>query len=119
MKRRNFILLTSAGVATITIPAYLIYNKTQKDKVKLPFQLTQLFSFESVNLLGVEYLNLFPNENNQENLIELLTKVNKNLELQIIEDYKTDNLVVLDGWILSKTEGRHCALFSLSQTKQN
>ena len=39
------------------------------------------------------------------------------LERRIKEDYETGNIVTIEGWILSATEGRQCALFSLIQTK--
>ena len=118
MKRRNFILLTSLASAAIAIPSYLKYKSYQENGLKLPFQLSYIYSTDALSLLGKEYLKKFPDENSKELLIKLLLKDYTNdIQLKIKEDYAADNTIVLDGWILSKTEGRQCALFSLTQTK--
>jgi hypothetical protein len=73
--------------------------------------------------VGKEYQKKFPKENNEQKLAKLLLKDALNedgttmtLEQKIITDYKMDNTVLLDGWILSVTEGRQCALLSITQS---
>jgi hypothetical protein len=39
------------------------------------------------------------------------------LDQQIKNDFITGNMVMVDGWILSVTEARQCALFSLTLQK--
>jgi hypothetical protein len=41
--------------------------------------------------------------------------VNSVLEKKVRQDFQENKTVVVDGWILSVTEARQCALFSLSQ----
>jgi hypothetical protein len=71
---------------------------------------------------------LVPGEN-REILIEVLAEnidhridestdsnlVNSVLEKKVRQDFQENKTVVVDGWILSVTEARQCALFSLSQ----
>lgn len=119
MKRRNFILITFLGTAAIAIPSYLKFKYNKENSLKLPIQLSYIYSTEALSLLGKEYLKKFPDENSEEILLKLLLKdyTNNDIQLKIKEDYAADNTIVLDGWVLSKTEGRQCALFSISQTK--
>ena len=69
------------------------------------------------------YRKEFSDENSEQKLLELLFNHgsttpypnNELLNKQIIDDYHTENTIMIDGWVLSRTEARQCALFSLSQ----
>jgi len=37
------------------------------------------------------------------------------LAKKIQQDFQQDKTVVVDGWVLSRTEARQCALFSLTE----
>jgi hypothetical protein len=118
MKRRNFILLASTGAAAIAIPSiYLKYNATNNGFLEIPLPLTNIWDKETLLKIGNQYKTQFPDENTTEKLIDLLTQGKPNLELKIKKDFETDNIVIFDGWMLSKTEARQCALFSLTQSK--
>jgi len=41
----------------------------------------------------------------------------ENMQQKVTEDYESKEIVMIDGWLLSVTEARQCALFSLLQTK--
>jgi hypothetical protein len=70
--------------------------------------------------MGQRYLELFTDEKQKLTLVKLLsdTPINQ-LEQQITVDYQSGNTVLLNGWLLSKTEARQCALFSLSKASDH
>ena len=70
--------------------------------------------------MGIKYQDQFPDETNVRTLVRHLSAetsgVDDALALSIArnikKDFVTGNTIMLDGWILSKTEARQCALFS-------
>ena len=75
--------------------------------------------------MGERYLRQYPQENTGQKLVELLTEdvsrkqsdFLESISSRIKEDYKNGKTVTLDGWILSVTECRQCALFSLTRSR--
>lgn len=125
MKRRNFILLSATGFAAIAVPSLVLQScAIEYDKsLALSQQLAYIWDKETMITVGKEYHKKYPKENSEQKLAKLLLKDISNeegilmtTEQKIIADYKTDNTVLLDGWILSVTEGRQCALFSITQS---
>jgi len=63
-------------------------------------------------------------ENNGEYLEELLfddselrdSEIRIFLNNKVIEDFDKGNTILIEGWLLSVTEARQCALFSLLET---
>jgi hypothetical protein len=114
MKRRNFILLSSLAGATILTPSVYF---SWKDGLKLPLHLTYIWGRETLLWIGEDYLHKFPSENDENALLKLLSDGGfVNVDKKIREDYEKDRVVVLNGWLLSITEGRQCALLSLTRT---
>lgn len=125
MKRRNFILLSATGLAAIAVPSLVLQScAIEYDKsLALSQQLAYIWDKETMITVGKEYQKKYPKENSEQKLAKLLLKDISNeegilmtTEQKIIADYKADNTVLLDGWILSVTEGRQCALFSITQS---
>ena len=126
MKRKNFILLSGLGISAIAIPTwYFNYNELEYDSsLKNPEFLSNFLDNESIIEIGKLYLKQVPNENSERNLVSLLPigdfSDNNAVEIiqqQITDDYKSGATIIIDGWILSKTEARQCALFSLTQNQ--
>ena len=125
MKRRNFVLLGSAGVAIIAIPSwYYMYRDSSYDELLTePELLSYIWDDNTIHEIGEIYREQYPNENSKNKLVKLLMKsdltdtitINEFLQKQIQEDYKIKDIVMIDGWLLSLTEARQCALFSLTQ----
>ena len=80
--------------------------------------------------IGASYREKFNNENHEKQLINILLTdstnkvvsvtseeavINSLLDQKIQKDFETGNTVIIKGWILSVTEARQCALFSLTQ----
>ena len=125
MKRRSFVLVTGIGISVIAIPTwYYIYGKTELEtSLTSPELLSYICDDKTINDIGSLYRKEFSDENSEQKLLELLFNHgsttpypnNDLLNKQIIDDYHTENTIMIDGWVLSRTEARQCALFSLSQ----
>ena len=126
MKRRNFILLTGVGISAIVIPTwYYKFNIPEYDQLLTePELLSHIWDGTTINEIGEIYRKQFSEENSERKLVKHLsdyelTETTTNTEVlrqQITDDYNKGNTVMVDGWILSRTEARQCALFSLTQT---
>jgi len=117
--------LTGLGISVIAIPTwYYKYRDLEYDQLLTePELLSYIWDGNTISEIGEIYREQFPDENSERQLVGLLsnfTSSNTNLwieslQLQITEDYKIGKTVLVDGWILSKTEARQCALYSLTQ----
>lgn len=126
MKRRNFALLTAAGITAVTLPSWVYpripdYNPIVAD----PEMLSLIWDEDTILAVGKAYQKNNPYENNEHNLVKLLTrnisadadKTPKLLQQRIVQDYKQGKMVMVEGWLLSVTEARQCALFSILSHK--
>jgi len=127
MKRRNFIVLTTASAAAVAAPIWY-YNYSNVDYAKSltqPLLLSKIWDTETIKEIGQLYKRKYPNENNERKLVKLLLdgistgngSTDAAIAKRIKQDFETGSVVTIDGWILSTTEGRQCALYSLSNHK--
>ena len=125
MKRRDFIQTILSGGTVLTIPTWCQALNNPQDKLSTPSTLAQLWDSNTLTDIGFKYRASSPTENNEDLLVNLLTKahmhstdidIHQAIEQDIEQDYKTERTCVIDGWVLSITEARQCALFSLKQT---
>lgn len=123
MKRRNFIPLMGLGILAIALPTwYYKYHELEYDQLLTePELLSYIWDSNTISKIGEIYGKHVSSENSEHELVTLLlnnvsadTITTEMLQQQITNDYKTGNTVMVDGWILSKTEARQCALFSLT-----
>ena len=122
MKRRNFLLLAATGIAALAIPtAYYFRGNGIYDRLLAqPQFLSLIWDAGTINETGIKYKDQFPGETNVRTLVRQLSAetsgVDDALALTIAQnikkDFVTGNTIMVDGWILSKTEARQCALFS-------
>jgi len=127
MKRRNFILLTGVGISAIALPTwYYKYRDLEYDQLLAePELLLHIWDGNTISQIGEIYRKQFSDENSERKLVELLSRsvspelTTSSLMLQqkITDHYNMGNTVMIDGWVLSKTEARQCALFSLIKNK--
>jgi len=77
--------------------------------------------------IGEEYLKNEPLENNYTSLKKnLLININilkhasnflkRSIDSKIKFDYEAENIFIIDGWIISQTEAKQCALKFLNQS---
>lgn len=70
---------------------------------------------ETIAEVGKKYRATFPAEDSREKLNELLaTLKGKDVEAAVKDDFVSSRTVQVDGWIISLTEARQCALASLT-----
>lgn len=119
MKRRSFIILGSAGVAALSIPAaFYFFDDIEYDPILAePRSLSMIWDTETIKAVGDQYRLQIPSEKSEMSLIKLLKAAAPELEDIIKKDFETGNTVIIDGWILSTTEARQCALFSITGPK--
>lgn len=130
MKRREFITISIVGATAITFP--LIYchsgNTALDNVLSRPITLAQLCDQKTIAGIGNAYRNRSPLESGRQQLQTLLlrdseekdiapssgnTAVSSVLEEKIRKDFEKGHTVIVDGWVLSVTEARQCAYFSL------
>ncbi|HLZ16514.1 MAG TPA: hypothetical protein VKQ08_05715 [Cyclobacteriaceae bacterium] len=130
MKRRSFILVSALsllGFGTFTLIQRL--RNSVKDRVLAqPKFLSMLCDSDTIRTLGRAYLKLKPDETRNEVLIndllaeespkdslktEDMTLVESQIEKRIKQDFDADDIVLVQGWVLSITEARQCAFFSI------
>ena len=120
-------LLTGLGVSAIALPTwYYKYRDLEYDQLLTePELLSHIWDGNTISEIGDIYQNKFSDENSERKLVTLLSNnvlanlitTTEMLQQQITNDFKIGNTVMVDGWILSKTEARQCALFSLIQNE--
>lgn len=123
-------MLTGLGISAIGVSSLKLIDFSFADPnlYAKPKLLSRLCSNETLRLLGHAYLEMSPGEKNRDTLmITLYGRVVKAESLQqqdirllreqsegsIKEDFAVGRTIVLDGWILSVTEARQCALYSI------
>ena len=131
MKRRTFIVTTT--VAVTAVAAGFLFNWYKESKWKripfaLPVVLSSFCDELTIRNIGNSYRSIVPAENSRGKLMTLLSndKLNKELEssdysgiageleMKVEQDFKQEKIVVVEGWVISVTEARQCALLSLS-----
>jgi len=133
MNRRSFIvgsILSVMGAGVFSF-VHWIRNSGTARALAQPRFLSQLCDSGTIQSLGRAYLKLKPDEKKDDVLLnDLLTEKNRKdffethdiikaesqIEKKIQCDFATDNIVVVQGWVLSITEARQCAFFSLLNT---
>jgi hypothetical protein len=130
MNRRKFLLLSFVGAAATTVPWYSCRNHGNifEKTLAKPQLLSHFCDEKTVSEIGKAYRKQVPAETGKEDLVNMLltekagkllpessntSVIHSLLTKKIHNDYEAGRTVVLKGWVLSVTEGRQCALFSL------
>lgn len=129
MRRRTFIITVVAASSAITLPiiCYRVRNNLPKNPLARPEVLAELTDEKTIREIGISYRKQLSSENSKERLRELLITdqhgrqtaptddpaLSKWLEDKIRSDFSTFTTTTVNGWIISVTEARQCALLSL------
>jgi len=131
MKRKSFIYLSIASTVAFGFPS--IYCRSRNGQLNIalspPVFLSHICDAKTIREIGKAYLDYVPSESKVDQLVDLLlidgagksisresdlssiySLVNQNIK----KDFDTDKTIVVRGWVLSITEARQCALFSLT-----
>ena len=132
MKRRTFILTTAAAGTAVGLGIWYKWFQGAKWKnhpIMFPLVLSSFCDEVSLRNIGKSYITLFPSENSKDKLLSSLLKdginnkqlqssnyddVISQLEMKVEKDFREEKILLINGWILSPTEARQCALMSLS-----
>ncbi|HYU09601.1 MAG TPA: hypothetical protein VEK77_09505 [Gemmatimonadales bacterium] len=123
MNRREFLRVSAASAASLTSAARGAGVDTAGDLEALTHPaLLALLGSESVRNIGKQYRALVPGENERAPLRAAILAgrpvrvpwAPRSWITQLVRsDFAAGRTVLVNGWVLSATEARQCALFSL------
>ena len=119
MKRRKFIIISSAGAAYAGLASCSFLQQDIDDTVLAePLFLQFIWDQGTMTDIGASYAKIFPEDDFKKQLNKLITEnrsdqeaVKNRLKEIIFKDFSEEETVMLDGWVLSRTEARQCAIF--------
>jgi hypothetical protein len=127
MKRRRFAVLSGFGITALTFPAacYNPLTPAYDPLLAEPELLSRIWEPETLMEIGALYRNLTPGERTEEALVAVLfpkaagstASTVEWVRERIRDDFREGDLVMLDGWMLSRTEARQCALYSIRHAR--
>lgn len=96
-------------------------SKGRELQLAVPRSLLPICTSETLLEIGRVYLKMFPEEKEIKVLSALISwglRINsdtffESLATKITEEFKNSQYVEVGGWLLSRTEARQCALYSL------
>ena len=123
MNRRQLLVKTSMGTIALFLPGCgFLQSPLPIDQLNFPQAMAFIQDNENIEALGLKYLELFPEENGEQRLARnIISSQGESDDFQTVisnkiqEDFETGAIVQIDGWLLSRTEARQCALFALSK----
>jgi hypothetical protein len=126
LDRRLFLQHSAVMAAAWIVPWLHACHGNNKAAIPLPDFLSHTIDQETLQAIGKAYILSFPDENKPETLVSQLMndfpatqKATENtlrefFNKQIAQDFAAGNLVIISGWVLSRTEARQCALYSIN-----
>lgn len=130
MRRRHFLRLTLAGTAAAVIPFAGCEALTgDRQKLSHPLFLTHFCDEAAILEIGRAYQAMEPAARDAGTLADALLKdilgkgsskrdtgsiPTKKIDERIRKDFAENLVVTPAGWVLSRTEARQCALYSLT-----
>jgi hypothetical protein len=125
MQKRDFDYLSEYTAVTIALPAWNCNNSKQMDFETQPFFLSHAADINTITEAGKAYRQQNSKEDSKKKLAELLLSdstlagssdinaIRDMLDNKVKTDFKTGKTAEIMGWVLSLTEARECALFSI------
>ena len=125
MNRKKFMVLSGLGLAALSLPVACQFSRRREQLAVLerPLELSRVCDTAALVSVGAQYRRRQAEENDEDLLFELLLpesaappdSLAQMLLDRIRADYENNDTLILDGWVLSRTEARQCALFSFIQ----
>ena len=124
MKRREFIAMATAGATSLVLPATIRAGGPSSLAPANPRLLDILHDERVVVDLGRRYREIVPGEDDARTLAEAILAVRSadvtaalraRVDQQVERDFARGRTVKVNGWILSVTEARQCALYSMQR----
>lgn len=127
VNRKQFLITTGTAASGAAISLLLLRSNLNGalPPLQQPIFLAQMFDRETLRRIGVGYRNTHPEEDGVAQLTNLLgsaartdsqvsaDKQSRQLQRQVEDDFTNGRITMVDGWVLSVTEARQCALLSI------
>jgi hypothetical protein len=123
MERRTFVRLSAYTALALTLPFADGCKSNSGDAPwAQPLVFSHIADIKTINETGRAYRKMMISEDNKATLTQLLTAQNTltekaaiqaSLDNRVKSDFKSGKIVTISGWVLSVTEARQCALFSI------
>jgi len=122
MDRRRFIEVTAAGMVAAVTTWGCADSPNDARELAQPAVL-EMFGAERTREIGTAYRAAVPQETTAAALGSAISssrrrgfarRFNRSIDDQVHDDFEAGRTVLVSGWILSQTEARQCALYSLS-----
>lgn len=123
LDRRRFLQLTAAGVAASLTNSACARDAGEDAQALAQPALVEMLGAERVREIGTQYRAAEPGENTGAALRAAISSSQhqtfpwigrRSIEDATRDDFAAGRTVVVGGWVLSETEARQCALYSLS-----
>ena len=122
LDRRRFLQLTATGmVASLTNSGCACDSGEDAQALAHP-SLLEMLGADRIVEIGTHYRAAVPSEITIAALRDAITSSQRefpwirrrSIEEQVRDDFAAGRTIVVSGWVLSRTEARQCALYSLS-----
>ena len=122
MDRRRFMEVTAAGIAVAATSWGCADNPEHVRELAQP-ALLEMLGAERTREIGTRYRAAVPQESTAAALRSAISSsrpgvfalsFRRAIEAQVHDDFEGGRTVLVGGWVLSQTEARQCALYSLS-----
>jgi hypothetical protein len=123
LDRRRFLQLTTAGMVASFTNSACAPDNGEVAQALAPPALLEMLGPERTREIGAQYRAAVPKENTAAALRAAISSSphqgfpwirQRSIDEQIRDDFAAGRTVVVNGWVLSETEARQCALYSLS-----
>lgn len=122
--------VAAAAIIAIPIAAYRRYSDSLVRTMGEPAFLTNVCDDNTIRAIGTAYRARNPEEAKLDKLMPMLlgtcgespdrshseadyNRLMQKLDQAVRDDYADGRVVTINGWVLSRTEARQCALYSL------
>ena len=118
MNRRSFLSHSTLATIAAWFPASWFAGKATNAHLYAEPELLHIIDApEKVQAIGTSYRTAYPEFDSTDKLLQALktaeADVKNALNTQVRHDFEQGNVVQVEGWILSTTEARQCALYTL------
>ncbi len=126
MDRRTFLQISAVSAVAISLP--MVHCKAKPgDILEFPGTLSSICDEKTIREIGQAYLVKYPGDSKSSKLQELLMEgydgkssddadaITAMIDKKIHTDFRNARTEILKGWVLSLTEARQCALYSLTR----
>jgi hypothetical protein len=125
LDRRRFLQLTATGMVVSVTSSACTGDSGEDVRALARPELLSMLGTERVRELGLHYRAAVPKENTVPALRAAIADGRRrglrfpwtrpSMEQQVRDDFAAGRTVLVEGWVLSATEARQCALFSLGR----